>query len=111
MSGELLSVSIVEDGSAGKCDARCGVDWSLDENRQAAQKEIRARFGQRVGLSFYDMAAPTECRVPADIVDRVLSKSIAAPLLVIDGELRIAGYFDIRMMCDTIQAALEMRGE
>lgn len=111
MEGRVVAVAIVDDSSGVRCDARCGTDWSLVESRETARRALRARFGDRVELAFFDVAQPSDCPAPPGLWQRVRSQGFSLPLLVIDGEPRIAGYFDIRMISDVVEAELEMRGE
>lgn len=108
MSKEPLAVIVLDDTSAGKCEAGCGTDWSKDEARVAAASALQARFGQRVTLSFCDLAQPESDAALAELARRAVAEGLSLPLLAIDGEPKIAGLFDVRMVADVVEAALEM---
>ncbi|MEW6033534.1 MAG: hypothetical protein AB1603_01610 [Chloroflexota bacterium] len=110
MKARPVPVAIVDDSSGGKCDARCGTDWSQAESRESASRALRARFGDRVKLAFFDIAQ-AETLPPPGLLHRIRAQGFSLPLLAIDGEPRIAGYFDIRMVSDVVEAELEMRNE
>jgi len=111
MSPRQITVHIVDNNAGQKCDARCGTDWSRDESQSEARKTLQSRFGDRVGLAFVDLARDAGAGIPRDVLRRISSGDIALPVLLIDGELRITGYFDMRMAADVIEAELEMQRE
>lgn len=113
MSGEPLAVVVVpavvgaNAAEAGQCDAGCGLDWSLPANQEEARAQAWSKFGRRVSLSFCPPAELGACGLP-DIPGRITSQALDLPLLLIDGDLRIAGNFDMRMMLGLIETELEM---
>ncbi len=109
MKNRPLEVSIIFGKEAGACDAGCGTDWSLPENIAAARNDVSSKFGPRVALSFCNLSFSSDCRVPEDLSRLIAAGSIMLPLLVIEGEARITGYFDLRMMRDVIEAEMERR--
>ena len=109
MKSDRLQVLVVTDSTVPKCQAECGTDWSATEHREELTSAVRAKFADSAIVAFLDMATP-----PAEdsVTTRrlIASKGWGVPLLLIDGERRIEGTFDIRMALDMIQVALEMRG-
>ncbi|MBI2859112.1 MAG: hypothetical protein HYX90_08545 [Chloroflexi bacterium] len=102
-----LKVEIVTGASAGACDAGCGVDWNLPQNLAAAKEEAHKRFGPRVRLSLCSISSPCQDGLPTSLQQQIEGGVVLLPVLLVKGEPRISGYFDMRMMLDVIEAALE----
>lgn len=109
MSNRRVEVHVVDHEAGQKCDARCGTDWTREDNRAEARRMVRERFGERVSLTFVDLADDAGPGLPQDVLGRIRSGGLALPLLLINGEPRITGYFDMRMATDVIEAELEMQ--
>lgn len=107
MNSQPLPVTIIT-GALEACQAGCGIDCSLPENQAEALAEVERKFSGRVKLTFCSALALDTCGLPSQLLDKVRSKVVALPLLVIKGKPCIAGYFDIRMMCTAVEAALEI---
>ncbi|MFQ6121519.1 MAG: hypothetical protein ACE5LA_00440 [Dehalococcoidales bacterium] len=104
MSKQDIQIIIVDDSKAEKCDTKCGVDWSSAEAFTLVKQRIKDRFGDRVQLEYIDLSES----------DRALElspgiKDLPVPILVINGEPRISGQFDIRLLLDAIDAEIEIR--
>jgi hypothetical protein len=96
-----LRLTIVGNGQAALCEAGCGADWSRPETLAKARQTIRDRFGDRVRIEYVDVARkPGKLRLPDS------EKSF--PLLLVEGNIRLAGQFDIRQVLDITEAQLEM---
>lgn len=104
-----IQIVIVDDSKTGECDAGCGVDWSSLEVIALAERQIRDRFGDRVRLEYLDLSEPFSSKLAQEWQQKVVKRCLSLPLLVINGELRIAGEFDIRMLLDAIEAELEIK--
>ena len=103
----VLQATIVYDsrdnpGKEESCNALCGTDWSLSENIALARDRVRERFGARAEVSFIDVAR----RGPP-----VGLENVPLPALLINGQPRITGRFDIRRLMDAVEAGLEMEGK
>ena len=109
MKDKPLTVAIVDDSRGEKCEGQCGVDWTLDESRAAARQALGARFGERIELEFLDLSQHLSRPKPPGLLERIQAEGLSLPLLAIEGEPRISGYFDIRMMSDAVEAELEFR--
>jgi len=102
-----IQVIIVDDSEAEKCEANCGVGWSSAELLTLASQGVKDRFGDRVRLEYVDLSEPVNSHRDLGLPQRI--KELPLPLLVIDGEPRISGRFDIRMLLDAIEAEIEIR--
>ena len=81
------------------------MDWSSAENLALADKQIEARFGDRVRLQYLDLSE-TGAVLGRQLHQRIGNANL--PLLIVNGEPRIAGLFDIRMLLDAIEAEVEI---
>ncbi|MBI2860672.1 MAG: hypothetical protein HYX91_04105 [Chloroflexi bacterium] len=101
-----MDIVIVDNSAEGKCDARCGVDWSEDSTRSLAEERIRAQLGADSRFSYLDLASTEACASNPEIMAR--ARALPLPVLFIDGEPRISGFFDHRMLTDAIDATMEL---
>jgi len=104
-----IQVTIVDDSQGVKCDALCGVDWSSTEAISLATERIKDRFGDRVQLEYLDLSKPIANHHALELSQQVRDKDLSLPLLVIDGQPRISGQFDIRQLVDAIEVEVEIR--
>ncbi len=106
-----IQITIVDDSKGEKCDAHCGVDWSSAEAIALANKRIKDRFGDKIQLEYLDLSKPIANRHDLELVQGIKSKDLSLPLLLINGEPRISGQFDFRLLLDAINAELELDHE
>ena len=106
---QTIQVTIVDDSQGVKCDALCGVEWSSTEAISLAAERIKERFGGSVKLEYLDLAGPITSDHALKLSQQVRDKSLSLPLLVIDGQPRISGQFDIRQLVDSIETEVEIR--
>jgi len=104
-----IQVTIVDDSTGEKCDAHCGVDWSSAEAISLATKRIKDRFGNSIQLEYLDLAKSITSHHALELSQQVKDKNLSLPLLLIDGQPRISGQFDIRQLLDAIEAEVEIR--
>ncbi len=104
-----IQVTIVDDSQGVKCDALCGVDWSSTEAISLATERIKDRFGDRIQLEYLDLSKPITNQHVLELSQQVRDKDLPLPLLVIDGQPRISGQFDIRQLVDAIEVEVEIR--
>ena len=104
-----IRVIILDDSQGMKCDALCGVDWSSTEAISLAAERIKEQFGDRVQLEYLDLAKPIAGDHALELSQQVRDKDLSLPLLVIDGQLRISGQFDIRQLVNAIEVEVEIR--
>ena len=106
-----IQVTIVDDSKGEKCDAHCGVDWSSVEAITLANQRIKDRFSDKIQLEYLDLSKPIVNRRALELIQGIKNKNLSLPLLLIDGEPRISGQFDIRLLLDAINAELELKHE
>lgn len=104
-----LEVLVVEHRDMGKpCAEGCGTDWLVEDNQRLAQQVVERAFGPRVKLRFVNLADPAAQESSRELMEQVRSQGLTLPALIINGEVKIAGYFDLRMLNDMIDAAMEL---
>jgi disulfide oxidoreductase YuzD len=104
-----MQVIIVDDSQGVKCEAQCGTDWSLAEVISLAAERIRDRFGDKVKLEYLDLSKPANNHRALELSQQIKDKNLSLPLLVIDGQPRISGQFDIRQLVDAIETEVEIK--
>jgi len=104
-----IQVTIADDSTVEKCNAHCGVDWLSMESVSLAAKRIKERFDNRVRLEYFDLGKPTTNHRALELSQQVKDKNLSLPVLVIDGQPRISGEFDIRQLLDAIEVEIEIR--
>ena len=104
----LIQVTVLDDTKAEKCEGRCGLDFSSPEAVESVTKLLNKLYGEKVQLQYLDLAEPSLSHSYPEIVERVRTENLALPLLLINGNLRIAGYFDIYLLQSVIQTEMEM---
>jgi disulfide oxidoreductase YuzD len=106
-----IQITIVDDSQGEKCEAHCGVDWSSAEAITLASQRIKDRFGDRIKIEYLDLSKPITNHHALELSQQVKDKNLSLPLLVINGQPRISGQFDIRQLVDAIEAEVELTHE
>ena len=109
MSKHTIQITIVDDSNGEKCAAECGVDWSSTAAITLANQRIKDKFGDRAQLEYIDLPKATGSQPVRELKQRI--EALPLPLLLINGQPRVSGQFDIRQMTDAIEVDLEMGGE
>ena len=104
-----IQITIVDDSKSEKCNAHCGVDWSSPQVIALASQRIRDRFGDKIELDYLDLSKPITNHHTPELNQIAGRKNPPLPLLVINGQSRISGQFDIRLLLDAIDAELEIK--
>jgi len=102
-----MQITVIDDSKAEKCEAHCGIDWSSKEAITLIDQRIKERFGGRVKLEYLDLSKPRTGRA-LELNQLVKDENLPLPLLVINGQPRISGQFDIRHLLDAIDAEMEI---
>lgn len=89
-----------------ECDASCGEDWSSPDTITLASQRIKERFGDEIQLEYLNLTKATTDRQTSKW--RQAIKNLSVPVLLINGEPRIAGQFSIRQLLDAIEAEIEI---
>ncbi|MFC1932239.1 DUF1462 family protein [Chloroflexota bacterium] len=103
-----IQIVIVNDSKGEKCDAECGVDWSSAEAVALASQRIEDRFGDEIKLEYIDLSQATDNPFALELSQEIKNKNLSLPLLLINGQPRISGQFDIRQLLDTIEVEIEL---
>ncbi|MFC2016859.1 hypothetical protein ACFLUD_00415 [Chloroflexota bacterium] len=105
----IIQITIVDDSKGEKCDTHCGVDWSSAEAIALANQRIKDRFGDRIQLGYLDLSKPMANHRALELNQEIRDKNLSLPLLLINGEPRISGQFDIRLLLDAIDVEVEIK--
>ena len=103
-----IQITIIDASKGAKCDAHCGIDWSSLEAVALASQRIKDRFGDGIRLEFLDLSKAPAGHDAIEWDQVIKDKNLSLPLLLINGQLRISGQFDIRQLLDAIEAELEI---
>ena len=104
-----MQVVIVDDSAkVDKCGIDCGEDWSSTEAIALANQRVKARFGERVRLEYLDLSESGIASLSLELQQKIGDEILSLPLLIINGEPRISGQFDIRLLLDAIEAEIEI---
>ena len=108
MKGKLTVAVYEQVANAKMCSESCGVNWLTPGPQQEARDRLKQRFGDKVKIDFYDLDIPAVQEKHGKWLERVKKEKLLMPLLVIDGEVRINGFFDTRMLIDMVDAEGEL---
>jgi len=100
-------VTVVDDATSPKCEARCGLDLSSPETLKSTAEVLRKLFGSRVKLEYATLDA-IQGGPLAEVAEKVKRGDLSLPLLLINGKPRVSGYFDLHLLQESIQAEIEM---
>lgn len=104
----LVQVLILDSSQSGKCEARCGLDWSVPEEMKELKQSLHKLHSDTVQVEYFDLANAGVRRLYPEVVKRARQENLPLPLLVLNGKIRLSGYFDFRMLQDAIQAEMEL---
>ncbi len=107
MAKPTIQVTIAYDSKGEGCNVDCGVDWSSAEVITLTSQRIKERFGDRVELEYVDLSKPGT-NLPK-LNQALRNKNQPLPLLVIDGQVRISGQFDIHLLLGAVDAEIEIK--
>jgi disulfide oxidoreductase YuzD len=105
---EGLKITVLGGEGQNKCDAGCGEDWSAPESRVFAAERIKERFGEEIPLEYLDIDASPDSRTVKEWRGQIREGNVVLPLLLLNGQLRISGQFDIRQLLDAIEIEKEV---
>ncbi|GAJ15792.1 unnamed protein product [marine sediment metagenome] len=111
LAKQVIQITIVDDSKGEKCDAHCGLDWSSPQVIALAGQRIKDRFGDKIELAYLDLSEPITNHHALELNQIARQGNLLLPLLVINGQPRISGQFDIRLLLDAIDAELEINKE
>lgn len=108
MGKRSIRVAIINDPAREECDASCGTDWSLPDTLALVRRQIKERFGDDVQLTYTDIGSEKTGSDVIKLNEMIESKHLSVPLLLLNGNVRITGNFDIRQMMDAIEVESEI---
>ncbi len=104
-----INITIVDDSRSEKCNVHCGADWSSAETIALANQRIKDKFSNKIKLEYLDLANPMTNPQSSELRQRIDKDNLTLPILVVNGQLRISGQFDIRLLLDAIDAEVEIK--
>ena len=110
MANSNIRITILGDDIEDECDAGCGIDWASPESVPFAVERIKERFGEDIPLEYVNMTENNSRQIVQEWTETVKSKNLSLPLLLLNGQLRISGRFDIRQLLDVIEIEREVGG-
>jgi len=105
---DTIRITIVDDTRKRECDAACGEDWSLPETLALTRQRIKDRFGEKAELKYLHLPGARADHQALEWTRLIRDKNLSLPLLLINGEIRISGQFDIRQLLDAVEAEIEI---
>lgn len=102
-----IQVTVFDNSQGEKCEGRCGLDFSAPGAIESITELLDKLYRGRVQLEYLDLAEPSISSAHPEIVEKVRVENLSLPLLLINGKLRISGYFDIRLLQNAIQIEME----
>ncbi len=103
-----IQITIIDDSRREECEAECGVDWSSPETTALASQRIKNRFGDKLQLAYLDLAKTVANHDALEWNEIINNRNLSLPLLLLNGQLRISGQFNLRQLLDTIEAEIEI---
>ncbi len=107
MTSPSIRVTIVVDSAAPSCEGDCAIDWLKAEHQVLARQKVSQETGGEAALEFLDIRAAAHDARQSALVRRVQSEKLPLPVLVVNGNPHITGPFDVRMLLDMIEVAME----
>lgn len=101
----MLKVVIVNHSGSVHCQVGCGLDWSLPDNLKLAENRLQSRYGLEIRLEYVDLAISGEVFSEAGETEE---EEVRFPRLLINGKMKIAGDFDMRMLLDAVEVESEI---
>ena len=109
MNKQNIEIVIMDNRKIAECDAGCGTDWSKEEATTLASQRLAERFGDGVQLKYVNLAGPVVDNHILQFQQKARDENLALPLLLVNGQPRISGLFDIRMLLDAVETEIEIR--
>ena len=103
-----IQATIFDDSSRKECEAGCGVKWSEPEAITLARQQIKDRFDEEIELNYFDLAKATANLETLEWGQTIKKQNLPLPLLILNDQPRISGYFDFRQLIDAIEVETEL---
>jgi hypothetical protein len=93
-----LNIKIIGNHRKSLCQAECGSDWSNPDVQSRMKTILQEKFGDQIMIDYYDIEGSGQ----------QLKENDKFPILMINGQIRISGPFDMRQLIDIIETQLEL---
>jgi disulfide oxidoreductase YuzD len=108
LSENTVQITIINDSRRVECEVGCGTDWSSPDALALASQRTRERFGEEIKPVYIDLAEDTSSQDALKWSKEISEKDLSLPLLLVNGQVRISGQFDIRQLLDTVEVVIEI---
>ena len=108
LSDNDIKITIIDGSRQEVCEAECGTDWSSPEAVALASQRIKERFGEDIPIEYLELSKDAANQDVQEWNEVIESKNLSLPVLLLNGQLRISGQFDIRQLLDTIEVEKEI---
>jgi len=103
-----IQITIVDDSRREECEAACGIDWSSPEALTLAKQRIKDRFSAKIQIKYIDLLRITNNHDTLEWNEATKNQNLSLPLLLINGQPRISGQFDIHQLLNVIDTEIEI---
>ncbi|MBI4333701.1 MAG: hypothetical protein HY673_20755 [Chloroflexi bacterium] len=107
MTPPRIEVTVLVDSAAPSCEGDCVMDWLKPENQAVARRELARKHGDGAAVDFVDIRASSPGAPRAGLVRQTLAGNPRFPALLLNGNPRIAGPFDLRMLLDMVETEMD----
>ncbi len=107
MTSPKIQVTIIGDSAAASCEGECTTDWTKADNQETARAAVARRIGKDAAVEFLDAMTNAGDSRQMALIKRVRSEKLPFPVLMLNGNPRIDGPFDLRMLIDVIEAEMD----
>lgn len=93
------------EGSCAGCDGGSCTppQWSPLEAYLFLERELGRKYADKVWVEFIDLDDDNNAEKFAGLIQAVEQRGLQYPLVAIDGEIKMAGGFDLDAICDEIE--------
>lgn len=107
MTSPRIQVTIIGDSAAASCEGECTTDWMKADNQETARAAVAKRIGEDAALEFLEVSGGAADSRQKTLISHVRSERLPFPVLMLNGNARINGPFDLRMLIDVIEAEMD----
>lgn len=109
MARNPVRVTIINDPLKKQdCEMACGTDWASLQVLDITRKQLAEKFGERVQLLYMDVTLDSSEGETIKWAEEIKRNNFSVPLLLLNGQVRISGNFDIRQLMDAVEVEMEM---
>ena len=103
-----IRITVLDDRRSEECQVGCGIDWASPETMALVSQRIKDAFGDRVEIEYLNMFQTETSLDMLQWKEVIQNKNLLSPLLLLNGQLRLSGPFDIRQLVEAIEVETEI---